>query len=534
MSTQKAALSIATAAKPHRPSSARQSHCQDGGHFGEIDAKLRPVLHAGGDDDACQRKEMNGLRLLPPLVDASVWYRHLQGMQQPDTEPETAADDCGRRLLSAQTPPGFGSAYMSQTGRRPRLFQMSPLTTVNRRPDPGPGRCPITNGVTARRVGWQAEPCLHAVAACRIIMEGLGVAANVIAVVDLSVKVATLCLQYSREVEHLGTALRAAQHLLEGNNGQPLSTSRGLVGSFRDCIAELKRLEKKLGPNTARTAIRRFGFRALRWPFSSKEVDQLLASLERHERTILLGLQIDQTAILVGIQEGVRRLGLQPTEDASISRNPHCMVPFPPDPDFVHRPAIEEWMQAQYSQTGRRLALVGMGGFGKSQLAIEFAHRVHADNPGTSVFWVYGSARATFEESYRALADVLALPRRHEPEVDVLALVRDWLQRDDISPWFMVVDNADDTGVFFLDNGHDAPRLNFLRKRLEGKPDEAAAMNLARALDFIPLAVNQAAVYINRRSPRVTTESYLEEFLRSEKRKDSLFRSDKGDLGGMA
>ncbi|KAH7010788.1 uncharacterized protein B0I36DRAFT_210186, partial [Microdochium trichocladiopsis] len=37
--------------------------------------------------------------------------------------------------------------------------------------------------------------------------------------------------------------------------------------------------------------------------------------------------------------------------------------------------------------------------------------------------------------------------------------------------------------------------------------------------------------YINRRSPRVTTTSYLSEFRKSEKRRDSLLRSDKGDLG---
>jgi hypothetical protein len=140
-------------------------------------------------------------------------------------------------------------------------------------------------------------------------MEGVGVAANIIAVVDLSAKVATLCLQYSKEVssaradierlhtqvEHLATTLQATRRLVEGTKGQSLPTSQGLVSSFRNCIADLEQLEKKLGPNPARTAMRRFGFRALKWPFNSKEVDQLLTSLDRHETTILLGLQIDQT-----------------------------------------------------------------------------------------------------------------------------------------------------------------------------------------------------------------------------------------------
>ncbi|KAJ4243339.1 hypothetical protein NW762_014825 [Fusarium torreyae] len=423
-------------------------------------------------------------------------------------------------------------------------------------------------------------------------MEGLGVVANIIAVVDLSAKVATLCFQYSKDVssaradierlrsqvEHLVTTLRATQRLVEGTRGLSLLTSQELAGSFRSCMADLERLEKKLAPNPVRTAMRRYGVRALKWPFTSKDVDQLLAGLERHEKNMLLGLQVDQTAILVDIHEGVKQLALQPTEDALISRKPHLMVPFAPNPDFVHRPTIEKWMQDQYRQPSQRMALVGMGGFGKSQLAIQFAHHVHADEPGTSVYWVHGNSMATFEESYRALADILSLPRRHEPEVNVLVLVRDWLQRDDIRPWLMVVDNADDIDLFFHNKGHNGvlqdqlasflPKstkgkilvtsrsldiveklvgnsramlqipimgkeqaLELLQRRLDNKTEEAAATDLVRTLDCIPLAINQAAAYINRRSPRVTVESYLKEFYGNEKQKDSLLRSDKGDLG---
>lgn len=142
-------------------------------------------------------------------------------------------------------------------------------------------------------------------------MEGLGVAANVMAIIDLSAKVATLCFQYSKEVanaradiqrlhaqvEHLGTALQASQRLMENEGSQSLFICQELVGSFCDCIAELGRLEQKLNPRTARNTMRRLGLRALKWPFNSKEVDRLLSNLERHEKTILLGLQIDQTFV---------------------------------------------------------------------------------------------------------------------------------------------------------------------------------------------------------------------------------------------
>ncbi|RGP63231.1 kinesin light chain 3 [Fusarium longipes] len=423
-------------------------------------------------------------------------------------------------------------------------------------------------------------------------MEALGVVANIIAVVDLSTKVATLCFQYSKDVsgaradierlrsqvEHLANVLRATQRLLEGTQGLSLPTSQGLADSFHSCMTDLKRLEKKLQPNRVRTKMRRYGLRAFKWPFNSKEVNQLLADLERHEKSILLGLQVDQTAMIIDIHKGFKQLTFQPTEDTLISRKPHLMVPFAPDADFVHRPTIEEWIHNQYIQPRQRMALVGMGGFGKSQLAIQFAHRIFADEPGTSVYWVHSSSKAAFEESYRALADVLSLPRRHEPEVDVLALVRDWLQRDDIGPWLMIVDNADDIDLFFhnkergdvsqdrlasylpkstkgkilvtsrsLDVAEklvgsiqatlpipvmrEEQALELLQRRLENKTDESTAKHLVSTLDYIPLAVNQAAAYINRRSPRVTIESYLDEFHGNEKQKYSLLRSDKGDLG---
>ncbi|KAH7030641.1 kinesin light chain 3 [Microdochium trichocladiopsis] len=429
-------------------------------------------------------------------------------------------------------------------------------------------------------------------------MEGLGVAASVIAVVDLSAKVATICLQYSKEVlsaradiqrfqsqvKHLGVALQATQHLVgQDAAARSLSTSRELLKPLHNCIAELQGLEKRLDPKqSGRSAMRRFGLRALKWPFSSKEVDQLLASLERHEKTILLALQADQTVMLINIQEGVKQLGLEKDGPDSTAHKAHFMVPFPPDPDFVRRPDIEDWMRDQYDQEGRqRMALVGMGGFGKSQLAIHFTHRLHAEDPATSIFWIHGVSKASFEKSYRALADVLDLPRRYEPQVDVLALVRDWLQREDVNRWLMILDNADDMDVFFpkgVADGHDdsmdAPLASFLPKSTRGKiivtsrsmdaaerlagstrvihlinvmseeqahevlvrrlqetPGDAAAIGLVQALGCIPLAINQAAAYINRRSPRLTVESYLDEFQRTEKRKDSLLRSDKGDLG---
>ncbi|KAF6803818.1 Kinesin light chain 5, partial [Colletotrichum plurivorum] len=290
---------------------------------------------------------------------------------------------------------------------------------------------------------------------------------------------------------------------------------------------------------------------------AEKPIGEVLGSIQRR---------------LSDLKEKLQDLKLDKAENLSVARSPHFVVPFASDPDFVNRSDIWTWIEERYAGPESRFALVGMGGFGKSQMAIRFAHHLHATSPKTSVFWVHGSTRATFEESYRSIADVLALPRRHDPDVNVLALVRDWLQREDVSPWLMIIDNADDVKML-LSKDADETYLSYLSKRENGKilitsrswdaadkltgngklilrvptmeeaqalqlfqkkigrdANEAASLRLINTLDYVPLAVNQAAAYIYKRSPRVTVESYLEEFHYSEKRKETLLDSNQGDI----
>jgi hypothetical protein len=139
--------------------------------------------------------------------------------------------------------------------------------------------------------------------------EALGVASSVIAVVDLSAKVLSLCLQYSREVknakddieklcEEVATFQATAKELetlVEGPRGKELKASRQLTSAIKDGLSRLKELEKQLEPSTGRKRMSRFGIRALKWPFESKEVKGTVEGLERCRGTISLALNIDQT-----------------------------------------------------------------------------------------------------------------------------------------------------------------------------------------------------------------------------------------------
>lgn len=91
-------------------------------------------------------------------------------------------------------------------------------------------------------------------------MEGLGIAANVIAVIELSAKVASLCLEYSRavrraksdiqrllhELSTLKVTLEGARQLLESPNGGRLQTSQRLRDGLSGCSSQLTKLETKL------------------------------------------------------------------------------------------------------------------------------------------------------------------------------------------------------------------------------------------------------------------------------------------------
>ncbi|KAH7124605.1 hypothetical protein EDB81DRAFT_860866 [Dactylonectria macrodidyma] len=150
--------------------------------------------------------------------------------------------------------------------------------------------------------------------------------------------------------------------------------------------------------------------------------------------------------------------------------------------------------------------------------------------------------RARFEEAYRNIADKLQLPGRDDPKRNVLQLVHAWLCDEENGPWMMVLDNADSVEVLFPRQGthgsRDRPLASFLPKTGRGSiiitsRNTDAAERLADLVDdlnYMPLAITQAAAYIKRRRLRMSVSAYVDEFRRSHKKKASLLNRDGGDL----
>ena len=140
-------------------------------------------------------------------------------------------------------------------------------------------------------------------------MDGLSGAASVIAVIDVSAKIISLCFQYStavknsrkdierlqKKVNNIQDVFGQVEQLLDGRDKTLRSATHNLSDSLKECLLQLEVLKTQLEPGKTRKAMRRFGVRALQWPFTSKEVEKYIASLESYEQIYTLALLADQT-----------------------------------------------------------------------------------------------------------------------------------------------------------------------------------------------------------------------------------------------
>lgn len=142
-------------------------------------------------------------------------------------------------------------------------------------------------------------------------------AAGVIAVLDLSTKVASLCFQYSKavkntkpdikrlqdELSRLKTVIKGTLQLFETPSGTRLLTSQQLHNKLSGCSFQLTglqtKLETTLQSGATRQAMSQFGIRALKWPFKSKGIDSIIATLERYQDSLSTAFTIDLTCVIV-------------------------------------------------------------------------------------------------------------------------------------------------------------------------------------------------------------------------------------------
>jgi hypothetical protein len=175
------------------------------------------------------------------------------------------------------------------------------------------------------------------------------------------------------------------------------------------------------------------------------------------------------------------------------------------------------------------LALHGLGGVGKTQVALEYAHRHISDYD--LIWWLAAEQPATIPGQMVVLARRLGITEQTDQAETVQALWDELRHRD---RWLLIFDNAEqpldlrpwwppDSGRMLVTSRNPAwggagmplpvdvlPRdqaIAFLARRL-GSADPQALDQLADALGDLPLALEQAAAYLDETGAPVT--EYLE------------------------
>ncbi len=177
------------------------------------------------------------------------------------------------------------------------------------------------------------------------------------------------------------------------------------------------------------------------------------------------------------------------------------------------------------------VALRGLGGVGKSQLVLEYAHQKRQSGRYQLAGWIRADSTVTIAEDLASLAPLLGLSEQTIVGDTAAKVVSALRSRQD---WLLVFDNAsrpgDLKGMLPSGGGHvlitsrsrewsgtatqldlsefrPAESVRFLCKR-SGSDELEAAMTLAEELGDLPLALAQAAAYIDARS--MTIREYLE------------------------
>ena len=175
----------------------------------------------------------------------------------------------------------------------------------------------------------------------------------------------------------------------------------------------------------------------------------------------------------------------------------------------------------------------GLGGIGKTQIAIEYAYRFR--DAYKLVWWIPSEDESSLAAAYCLLAQKLNLPVSELTDQQIIIpAVRDWLERHD--RWLLVFDNANKPDNLFaylpksatghvlitsrfahwsdivktvpLDEWPRADSVRYVKKRLNSA-NARQAKELAKELGDLPLALAQATGYILS-VPGLSIDEYLE------------------------
>jgi tetratricopeptide (TPR) repeat protein len=257
-------------------------------------------------------------------------------------------------------------------------------------------------------------------------------------------------------------------------------------------------------------------------------------------------------------------------------------VPFERNPRFTGRKLQLAEIEGKLFTRDHtaKIAITGLGGVGKTQLVLELLYLMKDKHKHCLIIWIPATNGESLHQAYRDVARQLRIPGWEDENADVKRLVQGHLSRDDAGQWLIVFDNADDIDMWIAKAGSKQESEEGSRGLVDYLPssgqgsiifttrdrktaaklarqnvvevpemDEEAATQLLQKclinpglvnnrhdtaallteLTFLPLAIAQAAAYINENG--ITLGCYLSLLAEQEEEVIALLSEDFEDDG---
>ncbi|KAJ5732391.1 Acyl transferase/acyl hydrolase/lysophospholipase, partial [Penicillium malachiteum] len=235
----------------------------------------------------------------------------------------------------------------------------------------------------------------------------------------------------------------------------------------------------------------------------------------------------------------------------SSSKPASWVVPFDRNDHYVDGDIMSHVSdQLLNRSSASKLAIYGLGGVGKTQIALELAYRAQESDSDCSVFWVPAMSPESIHQAYLGICDHLGLAVVCQEKNEILQTVHEYFSHQKSGRWLLIFDNADDIEMWGrssepgartnfqqyvpasslgrilfttrstkvaltlapnkmihipeMDYSRARRMMNNLLVRQDHLSDDEKTRELLERLTYLPLAIAQAAAFINQNGTSIT------------------------------
>ncbi|KAH7157169.1 hypothetical protein EDB81DRAFT_867930 [Dactylonectria macrodidyma] len=178
-------------------------------------------------------------------------------------------------------------------------------------------------------------------------------------------------------------------------------------------------------------------------------------------------------------------------------REPSSYLPFAKNDTFVGRQDVfNQVTELLFNKGATRVSLVGLGGIGKTQVALQVAFWTQKHMPDHSVFWIPALSKASFEQTCADLARSLGISITKNE--DTKEALRTYLGSKKAAKWLFVLDTADDETIMYQ-SSETSRILDYIPKSNNGRlllttRSRKVAVKIAknRVIELSPMSFDDA------------------------------------------